>query len=48
MCINTLGPTWGLGVSQSVNTAAQPLVGHSLTEFFGQVFRRLGSAANTS
>ena len=45
---NTLGPMWGLGVGQSVNAAAQPLVGHTLTEFFGQVSRRLGSATNTS
>ena len=35
---NTLGHTWGLGVGQSVNKAAQLLVGHTLTEFFGQVF----------
>ena len=45
---NALGPTWGLGVGQSVNRAAQPLVGHTRTEFFRQVSQRLGSATSNS
>ena len=34
--------------SRPVYTAAQPQVGHTLTEFFCQVSRRLCSATNTS
>ena len=43
---HALGPTLDLGVGQIVNRAAQPLVGHTLTEFFGQVSRRLSSATS--
>ena len=36
----------GSGVGQSVNRAAKPPEGHTLTEFFGQVSQRLGSATS--
>lgn len=36
-------PKLGYGVSQSVKTAAQPLIGHNLTKCFGHVSQWLGS-----
>ena len=36
----------GSGVGHSVNRAPQPLIGHILTEFFGQVSQRLGSVTS--